>query len=72
MPPPLPPITSLATHRGKFVRPRQLALYLGIPERTLRYHITKGALPAVHRGGSIMIRIEAAREYAAEPVAAAG
>lgn len=67
MPPLLPTIDNLATHRTKFVRPRQLARYLGIPIRTIYHHIEKGALPAIRRGGVLVIRIETAREYAAEP-----
>lgn len=66
MPAPLPPITALRQHQGKFVRPLQLARYLGLPIRTIYHHITKGALPAHKRYGSLMIRIEEARKYAAE------
>lgn len=65
--PTLPEILSLATYRKKFVRPLQLARYTGVPERTIYHHIEKGALPALKRGGLLVIRIEVAREYAAEP-----
>lgn len=67
MPARLPEITSLAAHRGKFVRPLQLARYLGVPIRTIYHHMSKGALPHVRRGGTLQIRVEQAREYAAEP-----
>lgn len=69
MPPRLVPIDSLATYPRKFVRPLQLARYTGIPIRTIYWHIEKGALPAVRRGGCVLIRVEIARTYAAEPAA---
>lgn len=72
MPAPLPPIPSLAAHRTKFVRPLQLARYTGIPIRTIYHHIEKGALVATRRGGVLVIRIEIAREYAAEPLPTPG
>lgn len=61
------PITSLATHRARFVRPLALSRYTDIPIRTIYYHIEKGALPAVRRRGLLLITIEEARAYAAEP-----
>lgn len=61
-------IASLATHPTKFIRPLQLACYTGIPIRTIYHHIEKGALSATRRGGLLVIRIEIAREYAAEPL----
>jgi hypothetical protein len=64
--PTLAPPRTLAEHRGKFIRPLVLARYLGTPIRTLYYHIEKGALPVVRRRRTIQIRIEVAREYAAE------
>lgn len=67
MPPRLPEIESLATHRGKFVRPLQLSRYTGISIRTIYHHIDKGALLAVRRRGILVIRIEIARKYAEEP-----
>lgn len=63
------PINSLATHPRKFVRPLQLSRYTGVPIRTVYHHISKGALPAVTRGGTVQIRVEDAREYANEPAA---
>ncbi len=67
MPRIIPPITSLATHPRKFVRPVALSRYTGIPIRTIYHHIDKGALPAVTRGGTIQVRVEDARDYANEP-----
>lgn len=66
--PPLPEIASLRTYKPRFVRPLQLARYTGIPIRTIYNHIDKGALRVKRRGGIVVITIEAAREYAAEPV----
>lgn len=62
----LPEIASLQQHQGKFVRPLQLSRYTGISIRTIYHHIQKGALPAQRRGGVVVIRIEQARQYAAE------
>ena len=63
-----PIITDLATWPKKIVSPAQLACYVGITRRTMYHHIYKGAIPAFKRRGVLMIRIEAAREYANEPV----
>lgn len=60
------PIPDLATWPHAFVRPRQLAEYVGISRRTIDHHIEKGALPALRRGGIRVIRLADARVYAGE------
>lgn len=59
-------ITNLATHPIRYLTVQELAEYLRLNERTIYYHIDKGALPAVRIGDSIRIRVEDARMYAGE------
>lgn len=59
------PISDLDTYEGRFVTPQQLADYVRISKRTIYYHIAKGALPVVHIGNLVRIRIEDARRYIA-------
>jgi excisionase family DNA binding protein len=60
------PISSLKTYTKKFVTPRQLADYSGVPRRTVYHHIDKGALAVHHIGGAVYIRIDVARKYVGE------
>lgn len=64
MPRLLTPIADLATYPGRYVRPAALALYLGLPRRTIYHHIEKGALTVVKRGGVILIKKAVAQAYA--------
>lgn len=59
-------IPDLKTYTKRFVTPRQLSDYVGVPRRTVYHHIDKGALPVHRIGGAVMIRIVDARKYAGE------
>ena len=61
------PITDLGTHPAMYVSAAQLALYLGIPKRTIYNHIQKGSLPAYSIAGIIRILTTDARAYASVP-----
>ena len=58
-------ITDLATWPEAYVRPSQLARYLGLSPRTITYWIEKGALPTKKIGGLRLIPTRVARAYAA-------
>ena len=59
-------IDDLATWPEAYVRPSQLAHYLGIHRRTVYYWIEKGALQTRKIGGSRLIPTRIARAYAAD------
>ena len=58
-------IENLATWPEAYVRPSQLARYLGLSPRTVSYWIEKGALPTKKIGGLRLIPTRVARTYAA-------
>ena len=58
-------INDLETWPEAYVRPSQLALYLGLSPRTVSYWIEKGALPTKKIGGLRLIPTRVARKYAA-------
>ena len=60
-------IINLATHVHPFVTVKELAAYCLVSDATIYRHIEKGALFAIHIGGSVRIRIEDARDYAGNP-----
>jgi excisionase family DNA binding protein len=62
-------ITDLTTWPEPYVRPSQLARYLGVAPRTVYYWIEKGALPTRKIGGLRLIPTRVARTYAADPPA---
>lgn len=56
----------------RFVTVQELAAYIGLPERTLRDHIRKGALPARRMGPRrLLITARDASVYVGEPPPAA-
>lgn len=57
-------LTDLQTFQNKYVRPKQLAMYVDVSIRTIYHHIDKGALRAVKIGGILRIPIADARRYA--------
>ncbi len=57
------PIQNLETHAEPFVTVAELAAYWRVSERSLHYHVQKGALPATRVGRTIRIRTEEARRY---------
>ncbi len=63
-------IDDLETWPEAYVRPRQLAIYLGLSTRTITYWIEKGALPTKKIGGLRLIPTRIARAYAANSPAA--
>ena len=58
-------IADLTTWPEAYVRPSQLAQYLGLSPRTITYWIEKGALPTKKIGGLRLIPTRIARAYAA-------
>jgi len=58
-----PPI-DLATTTRRYITLGQLAEYMSVSRRTLYYHIDKGALLVVKRGGVIRIKLPVACAYA--------
>ena len=46
--------------RREFMRPNQLAAYLGISDRTLREWLSSGYLPYIKIGRVVMIEVEKA------------
>lgn len=63
---PTTPIADLATYRGKYISPLQLALYIGVTRRTVYNWIDKGALKSKKIGGVVRIPIRIAREFCGE------
>lgn len=59
-------IDDLNTWPEAYVRPSQLACYLGLSPRTVAYWIEKGALPTKKIGGLRLIPTRIARAYAAD------
>ena len=60
---PTKPISDLDRYPRKFISPIQLATYFGISRRTVYYHIAKGALQVVRRGGVVRIHVDEAKRY---------